>query len=313
MQRERPIDADEEARLDALVRRLQSGGRSGDADDALIDLVAALRTHDRVSDEARERHVDAFYEAHADTARRRTLVDHFATRFERSTLFKVLAASVLAHVLALPVVALVLLAPEPKRSTPDISFEPIDRSPVPIGEESRDELDLSDAFNAALLADRERLVGFRAQLIERARVASLERVSDARADERLVERVLRTRLALLAGRAGDERIAADLAAWRADAAIDLAGDAALLELALDAYALRSSLRAAAAEVALALVPRVGGAGATRARAYGITAALGVAHDAPYVAVDPAAFVRALEAHTDVDDDLVAAFARLGAE
>jgi len=313
MQRERPIDTDEEARLDALVRRLHGGERVGDSDDRLVDLVAALRTHDRVSDEARERHVDAFYEAHADTARRRTLVDHFATRFERSTLFKVLAASVLAHVLALPVVALVLLMPEPERRTPDITFEPLDQRPMPIGDESRDELDLSDAFNATLLADRERLVGFRAQLTERARVASLERVSDARADERFVERVLRTRLALLAGRASDERIAADLSTWRADASIDLAGDAALLELALDAFALRSSLRTAAAELASALVPRVGGSGALRARAYGITTDLGAPRGTPYGAVDPAAFVRGLEAHTDVDDELVAEFSSLGTE
>lgn len=295
MQQERPIDADEEARLDALLCRLHTGAKVGDGDDVLVDAVAALRTHDRVSDEAVERHVDAFCEAHADTTRRRSLVDHFATRFERSTLFKVLAASVLAHVLALPVVAFVLLEREPAR-TPDIVFEPIDRSPSPIGEEPRDDLDLSDAFNAALLADR-------AQFEEWAPL--LGDLGPRPPFENRLDNLLWTRLATFAGHASDTELTLQLER-PADVLGAPADEAALLELALDVHVLRTSMRAAAREVVRVLAPRVGGVSAARAAAYGLFEGATV----PYSGVDPAAFVRGTARHRDVDAGVERLFARL---
>jgi hypothetical protein len=295
MQPERPIDASEEARLDALVRRLRSGAKTGDRDDALVDLVAELRGLDRVSGEALERHVDAVYEAHAETASRRTLVDHFAKRFERSTLFKVLAASVLAHLLALPVVAYVLLAPKPQRE-PDISFEPVDRSPSPIGEEPRDELDLSDAFNAALLADREYFAAAAALHTDlAARTAITSRLED----------LLWMRLATIATLAKDAELAERLASC-ADVVGAPADEAALLELALDVHVLRPALREAVRDVVAVLAPRVGGVSAARAAAYG----LGEGDADAYAGVDPAAFVRFMARHHTVDPELVRRFEQL---
>ena len=295
MQPERPIDAEEEARLDALVRRLQSGAKTGDRDDALVDFVAALKSHDRVHADALERHVDAVYEAHADTTSRRTLVDHFAKRFERSTLFKVLAASVLAHVLALPVVAYVLLAPKPQRA-PDISFEPVDRSPAPVADEPRDELDLSDAFNAALLADREVLE------------AAAELYADLGAgsnDASRLDGLLWTRLATFAKQTSDAELATCFAGLE-DVIGAPADEAALLELALDAHVLRSALREDVREVVRVLAPRVGGASAARAAAYGLFDG----DTAAYSGVDPAAFVRGMARHHAVDPELARLFERL---
>jgi len=248
-----------EAALDAELARATG-------DDAVARLVGALRRHDQVSAAGVERHLDAVYEAHAEVTRRRGPLDFFAARWERSTAFKIVAASLLAHVLALPVVAYLVLEPEvpaPAR----ITFEPAPDEPLLSNEPAADEVDVVNAFDPERLADVARIEAWRA--------AGFLVARDARLDATPLERVLRTRLAVLAGAA--PVAASELLEARASGARDAGSERAIAELALDVELLDPAARPLARRVLVDVLATADGDAdfdgvRQRAGAYGLSPA-----------------------------------------
>jgi hypothetical protein len=250
-------DPAEEAALDAALARA-----AGDAD--VARLVVALRRHDQASAASVERHLDAVYEAHAETTRRRGPLDFFAARWERSTAFKIVAASLLAHALALPVVAYLVLEPqdEPRAR---ITFEPVLDEPLPPAEATSEDVDVANAFDPERLADLARIEAWRSA------GALVVRESPEVAES--LEHVLRTRLALLAG--AERAASVDLLEARARGERDAATERAVAELALDVELLEPAARPLARRVLEDVLAAAAGDAAFdgvrgRARAYGLS-------------------------------------------
>ncbi|MEZ5980019.1 MAG: hypothetical protein R3F34_17650 [Planctomycetota bacterium] len=186
---DRPLDPEE----DALVRALESHVAGGRSDESFADvdrLRAALRTLDRVERDAVERVVDAAVDEVVLASRRSRTIDFFAAGLRRSPLLRVLAASLVLHLLALPVVAYMVFAPEPEAPY-RIEIElPRDLRPA-VAPRPHEELDVERGEAGALLRDALLADGVESVVLEPYAVPS---------DASAIERALVRRYATLTGR-----------------------------------------------------------------------------------------------------------------
>lgn len=119
--------ARDEQELDALLTRLRA---PRDEKDPLAGFVDAARALDAAPAHTIESCIDAAYEEYAVSTRRVGALEFLAVRLRHSSMLRLVAASIVGHVLVLPVLAFAVFVPDPEPSYTLVFELPSDRPPV---------------------------------------------------------------------------------------------------------------------------------------------------------------------------------------